>query len=86
MISWILYIFLFILYEGEGYENDIYITIPQGTLLGVVEYTDELRSYNRWSGIPYASPPVGARRFRVSFCLIVHISYFVNPKYLGRIF
>ena len=40
--------------------------MSEGTLVGIVEESFSGDSYNAFRGIPYAKPPVGELRFRVS--------------------
>lgn len=57
---------------------DCIVTIPNGTLRGAKGksiYSDV--SYYKFCGIPYAQPPVGPLRFRVSF----RLSYLNFYKY-----
>lgn len=45
---------------------DLEVTVEQGKLRGCQLKTDNDFLYNAFLGIPYAKPPVGNLRFRVS--------------------
>ena len=46
--------------------TDILVTIPQGTLKGKEEKSPHGDVYYSFQGIPFAKPPVGDLRFKVS--------------------
>ena len=49
--------------------DEILVTIPQGVLRGRKEVSCYDEIYYGFHGIPYAKPPVGELRFKVSFVL-----------------
>ena len=49
-----------------GDENPI-VTVKQGSLKGLKKTSAYNTPYYAFLGIPYAKPPVGDRRFKVSF-------------------
>lgn len=46
--------------------TDLEVNVEQGKLRGCQLETDNGFSYNGFLGIPYAKPPVGNLRFKVS--------------------
>ena len=44
------------------------VKVRDGLLLGKMENTDSGTTYFAFRGIPYAKPPVGSLRFKVSGC------------------
>lgn len=48
-------------------ENKIIVQTTKGPVKGVVKTSIVGENYYRFRGIPYAKPPVGDLRFKVSF-------------------
>lgn len=59
----------------------VVISIAQGKLKGGETKTDNGVAYYEFLGIPYAKPPIGNLRFRVSKYIIYTIR--LHPKQLG---
>jgi hypothetical protein len=57
-------------------EIDPVVTISQGDMRGIKMRSRSGRSFYAFLGIPYATPPVGALRFKVS--LLQQTSHFVT--------
>lgn len=45
------------------------INTEHGPVLGAIRETETGRTYHSFQGIPYAQPPDGPLRFRVSICV-----------------
>lgn len=48
-----------------------FVTIPLGKIEGYLTKTVNGKEYIAFEGVPYAKPPVGARRFSVRFNLFI---------------
>ena len=77
---WILQIFLFslitlIFTECDGAESKSVPTIKTaaGRVSGVTEKSFFGKEYLAYYGIPFAEPPIGNLRFKVSFGKIIHL-------------
>lgn len=71
------------------------VVVRQGTLRGIVEKNDYGGRYVAFRGVPYAKPPVGELRFKVSsnldsnhvshsfsLCIAPLLDFVVYPRYL----
>lgn len=69
MSAFVLFISLFIICSvatTEMYSDYVDVTIEQGVLRGAVDFTNSSKMFYSFSGIPYAEPPVGSLRFKVT--------------------
>ena len=44
--------------------EEVFVQLPEGKSRGFIEKSEDGRDYVAFYGIPYASPPIGKRRFR----------------------
>lgn len=65
--SWCLFLLILIV----GIDGDL-IELQNGMINGTVGKSKDGRLFQRFYGIPYAEPPVGELRFKVSSLLIIH--------------
>jgi carboxylesterase type B len=45
-------------------QSKVKVNVNQGTVKGIIETLPDGRKFQRFSGIPYAKPPIGKLRFR----------------------
>lgn len=53
------------------------VRVPHGTLQGTWKVSTKGRTYASFQGVPYARPPIGKYRFRVSYVHIHTIVYYL---------
>lgn len=53
------------------------MTLPLGSVQGYYKKSFDKRTYTAFEGIPYAKPPIGDLRFRVS-CIIIKIDWITH--------
>lgn len=62
----VIVVLLFFVKDGAGQENNVNVTIGQGVLNGQEMEDFQGGTFYSFQSIPYAKPPIGDLRFKVS--------------------
>ena len=56
-------------------EDRLFVTIDQGTVKGLKNFTPKGKKFYSYHGIPFAKPPTGDLRFKVIFYYITILNF-----------
>lgn len=78
MTVWILFVVILSCSGVQSVMDYVDVEVEQGVLRGAVEFTDNNTMFYRFSGVPYAEPPIGSLRFKVSLFTIFKLNKIMN--------